>query len=131
MAFTPTPQSGMGRVERLTTCSWPTSSLSEPAWSSASSVCSSGTDSDLILKLICVCVHMCAVVCVHVYTFVGSAENFGCPSLSSVYLVFYYLFICSYLSKFYLQLGTFQVGLPDWLMSSREPSVPVSPVLGL
>lgn len=78
------------------------------------------------------CVHMCAVVCVHVYTFVGSAENFGCPSLSSVYLVFYYyLFICSYLSKFYLQLGTFQVGLLDWLMSSREPSVPVSPVLGL
>lgn len=36
-----------------------------------------------------VCVHMCAVVCVHAYTFVGSAENFGYPSSSSVYLGFF------------------------------------------
>ncbi|EDM17700.1 rCG39751, isoform CRA_b [Rattus norvegicus] len=41
MGFTPTLPSGIGWAERPTTCSWPTSSQSEPAWSSASSVYSS------------------------------------------------------------------------------------------
>lgn len=67
MAFTPTPQSSTGQVDRLTTCSWPTSSPSEPAWSSASSVCSSGTDSDLLLRLICVCAHVCSHMCTCVH----------------------------------------------------------------
>lgn len=42
MAFTPIPRSGMGTVGHPTTCSWPSSSPSEPVWSSAFSVCYSG-----------------------------------------------------------------------------------------
>jgi hypothetical protein len=137
MGSTPILQSDIGWVEHPTTCSWPTSSRSEPAWSSVSSVYSSGRDSDLTLKLISfVWVHKCAFVCAYVCTLVGVRRfvhiwgqktilGVFCPSgtLYLSILLFVCLFVCFVFNRVSLGLGTCHGGLSGCLLSSREPYV--------
>lgn len=131
MGSTPILQSDIGWVEHPTTCSWPTSSRSEPAWSSVSSVYSSGRDSDLTLKLISfVWVHKCAFVCAYVCTLVGVRRfvhiwgqktilGVFCPS-GTLYLSIL-LFVCLFVSYLIGSLLGLEPAMEAYLAVSWAP----------